>query len=189
MKRIVLLLIGILMLNVACQDESIEPEYKTNDTRGDMYEKTKTYDVKAVVTAIPDNEGSQITCVPEEAGVILAGSGWVSGHENILGKFDSDHSSYNKEYCEFSMTAEGPVVYTITNVILQRMNGEQLFVKNYMWINLVNGEISGYNDVIDGTGKFEGASGKTTMLNGKVDLETGIGYWEEEGYIILVSKG
>ena len=87
------------------------------------------------------------------------------------------------------MTAEGPVVYTITDVILQRMNGEQLFVKNYMWINLVNGEISGYNDVIDGTGKFEGASGKTTMVNGKVDLETGIGYWEEEGYIILVSKG
>jgi hypothetical protein len=188
MKRIILLLIGILMFNVGCQDESIESEYKTIDTKSAKYEKTKTYDVKAVVTAIPDNEGSQITCVPEEAGVILAASGWVSGHENILGKFDPDNSSYNKESCEFSLTAEGPVVYTITDVILQRMNGEQLFVKNYMWINLVNGEISGYNEVIDGTGKFEGATGRTDMLNGKADPDTGIATWEEEGYITLVRK-
>jgi hypothetical protein len=188
MKRIILLLIGILILNVACQDDSIEPEIYIADTKSANYEKTKTYTVKAVVTAIPDNDGSQITCVPEESGVILAGSGWVSGHENILGKFDSENSTFEKESCEFDLTTGVPTVYTITHVTLQRMNGEQLFVKNYMWLNLLNGEISGYNDVIDGTGKFEGATGRTEMLNGKADPVTGIATWEEEGYLTLVRK-
>jgi hypothetical protein len=188
MKQIILLLIGILILNVACQDDSIEPEIYITDTKNANFEKTKTYTVKAVVTAIPDNDGPQITCVPEQSGVILAGSGWVSGHENILGKFDSENSIFVKESCEFDLATGVPTVYTVTNVTLQRMNGEQLFVKNYMWLNLVNGEISGYNEVIDGTGKFEGATGRTDMINGKADPDTGIATWEEEGYITLVRK-
>ena len=115
-------------------------------------------------------------------------TGWVSGHETIFGKFDPENSTYEKEFCEFTMTAQGPVVYTLTHVTLQRMNGEQMFVENHMWLNVATGEISGYSDVVDGTGRFEGVTGRAEMLNGTVDLSTGIGNWEEDGYITLILK-
>ena len=197
MKRIIFLLVGALIFNFACQKESFESEYdEFIDSKNDMTfesqkaknEKTKTFHIKGSITATPNNDGLQIACVPVESGVLLVQSGWVSGHENIFGKIDSENSTYDKEFCEFGLTPDGPEVYNITNVILQRMNGEQMFVKNYMWINLINGEISGYSDVMGGTGRFEGASGSADMLNGTVDLITGIGNWEEDGYITLILK-
>ena len=189
MKRINLLLISMLMLNLACQDDFIETgtEMKVN-TAIDTYEKTKTYPIKGTVMAIPDNEGPQITCVPVEAGVIMPETGWVRGHETVFGKFDPENSTYEKEFCEFMMTTQGPVVYTLTHVTLQRMNGEQMFVENHMWLNAATGEISGYSDVVDGTGRLEGVTGRAEMLNGTVDLSTGIGNWEEVGHITLILK-
>lgn len=189
MKRIIFLLVGALIFNFACQKESIESENDLiNKTEKVVDGKTKTFNLKGIVSAIPNNEGNQIACLPVESGVIMASNGWVHGQENIFGKFDPENSTYDKEFCEFAITPYGPELYTRTNVILQRMNGEQMFVKNYMWINLTNGEISGYSDVIGGTGRFEGAAGSAEMLNGTVDLATGIGNWEEDGYLTLILK-
>lgn len=195
MKRNISLLIGILMLCNACQDESFEnlqTYLSTNDpeiTAGNAkYVKIKSFNIKAHVNAIPNNEGPQIDCFPVEADVTLTGSGWVSGQENIYGKFDQQNSTYAKEFCEFSITPEGPVVYTRTNVFLQNMSGEKLFAVNHMWINVATGEISGYSDIIDGTGRFKGASGSADMLNAIIDPETGVASWDEVGYITLVIK-
>ena len=189
MKRICLLSAGVLILAVACQDNFVEPENgMTTVEKSARLEKTITLHVKGCVKAIPDNDGSVVLCSPAEAGVTVPGSGRVSGHENILGKFDPGNSTFEKEYCEFTMTPEGPVIYMNTNVILQNMSGEKMFVKNHIWINAVNGDISGYSDVIDGTGRFEGVTGSTGMMNATIDPETGIGSWEEEGYITLVIK-
>ena len=195
MKRNISLIIGILLLCIACQDEtfeSLQAYLSTNDpvinASNAKYLKIKSFNIKAHVNAIPNNEGPQIDCIPVEADVSLTGSGWVGGQENILGKFDQQNSTYAKEFCEFSITPEGPVVYTRTNVILQNMNGEKLFVLNHMWINVINGEISGYSDIIDGTGRFSGASGRADMLNATVDPETGVASWDEVGNITLVIK-
>lgn len=188
MKRIIFLLVGVLLLSLACQDEFNDPVANNSATKSAKYDKTKTYQVKGWVTAIGNSDAPSITCVPVEAGVVLSGSGWVDGHENILGKFDVKNSTYEKDYCEFSMTNEGPLVYTRTNVILQNMSGEQLFVVNHMWLNVATSEISGYSEIIDGTDRFEGASGSAVMLNGKVDQDSDVASWEEEGEITLVIK-
>ncbi len=189
MKRIILLLISMLMLNMACQEDLIEPENEMQvNTAIDKVDKIKTYPIKGSVMVIPNNEGPQITCVPVDAGVIMAETGWVRGHETIFGKFDPENSTYEKEFCEFMMTSQGPVVYTLTNVTLQRMNGDQMFVENHSWLNVATGEISGYSEVVDGTGRLEGVTGRAEMLNGTVDLSTGIGNWEEVGHITLILK-
>lgn len=185
MKRIIFLLIGILALSVACQNDFVEPD---DSLKSANVEKTKSFPIKGWANIIPNPENPQVACNPVEAGVMLFGSGWVSGHDNILGTFNPENSTYENEYCQLEITEAGPVVYTETNVTLARMNGDKIFAVNHMWINAISGEISGYSDVFDGTGRFEGASGQTNMLNGTVDLATGIGSWEEDGYITLVLK-
>lgn len=189
MKRVYLLTAGFLILAVACQDNFVEPGNDlTPVTKSAKIEKTITFHIKGCVNAIPNNNGPVILCSPAEAGVAVPGSGRVSGHENILGKFDPENSTFEKEYCEFTMTPEGPVIYMNTNVILQNMSGEKMFVKNHMWFNVMTGDISGYSDVIEGTGRFEGVTGSADMMNATIDPVTGIGSWEEEGYITLVIK-
>ncbi len=189
MKRIFFLLIGILVFGVSCQDNFVEPE---NDlasvTKNAKTEKTQTFHINGWVKATPDLQQPEVACTPVEAGVTIKGVGWVSGQENIFGKFDPVNSTYENETCEFEMTPVGPVVYGRTNVILQKMNGENMFVKNHMWINVVSGEISGYSEVTGGTGRFDGATGMADMFNGSINLETGIATWEEDGYITLVLK-
>ena len=185
MKRVIFLLIGILIFCISCQDDLVEPE---NSLKSAKIEKTKTFQIKGWVTAIPNPEEQDIVCTPVEAGVTVKGIGWVSGYDNIFGRFDPENSTFMNETCDFMLTPEGPVVYTVTKVILQRMNGDQMFVVNYMWINVANGEISGYNDITNGTGRFDGVTGKTDMLNGSINLATGLASWEEDGYITLVLK-
>lgn len=189
MKRIILLLFGILALSVGCQDNLVDSE---NDavvnTKSAVYERIQTFPIRGRVTATPYLDQPEVSCVPIQAGVTLKGVGWVSGHDNIIGKFDPENSTYENEYCELEMTNHGPVVYAKTNVILQRMNGEQIYVVNHMWINVLNGEITGHNEITNGTGRFEGAKGETTMLDGTIDLATGIATWEEDGYLTMVLK-
>lgn len=189
MKRLFFLLIGILAFSVACQDNFVEPENDfTNDTKSAKIEKVKTFQIKGWVTATPDPDQPAIACAPVEAGATVKGMGWVCGHDNIFGEFDPENSTYELEFCELDMTPEGPVIYCKTNVILQRMNGDQMYLVNHMWIHVVSGEISGYNDINNGTGRFEGVTGKTDMLNGIIDLATGIASWEEDGEITLILK-
>jgi hypothetical protein len=186
MKRLFFLLIGILAFCVACQDDFAEPESSTKSAK---FEKTKTFQIGGWITIVANPEMPEMACNPVGANVLLKGSGWVSGQENILGRIDPENSTYETEYCELEINEEGhPFVYARTKVILQRMNGDKLFLVNHMWIDAMSGDISGYSDITDGTGRFEGAVGQTSMLNGTVDTEKGIGSWEEDGEITLVLK-
>lgn len=189
MKQVIFLLIGILMLSVACQDNFVEPENDmTVVTKSAKFEKTKTHQIKGRISVIPDPEAPMLTCSPVGAEIKMHSRGWISGHENIFGKFDQEHSIYEKESCELNMTDEGPVVYNRTNVIVQRSNGDKMFAVNNMWINVATGDIWGYTEINDGTGRFEGVTGRADMLNASIDLETGIGSWDEIGYLTLVIK-
>lgn len=189
MKRIIFLLIGILALSVACQDNFVEPENDLSTfTKSAKVEKIKTFQIKGWVTATPYADVPEIACNPVGTGVNIKGVGWVSGHDNIFGKFDPENSTFQNETCDFMMTEEGPVIYAKTNVILQRMNGDQMFGVNHMWINPSTGEISGFTEITDGTGRFKGVTGSTNMVNGSIDLATGIASWEEDGEITLVLK-
>lgn len=189
MKRVFLLLIGILVFSVACQDNFVEPENDmTVVTKSAKVEKNKTFQIKGWVSITPDPDKPDIACTPIDYGVTIKGIGWVSVHDNIFGKFDPDNSTFENEFCEFEMTPVGPVIYARTNVILQRSNGDKMFAVNHMWIIAITGEISGYNDVNNGTGRFEGVIGQTNIMNSTIDLETSIASWEEDGYITLVLK-
>ena len=189
MKRILFFLIGFLILSVACQDEFVEPEYDlTLGSKSAKYEKVKTFQVKGHVDAIPNIDLPFTSCTPEGSEVALPGSGWVSGHKSIFGEFVQDESFFNRDLCELSITPEGPVVYSHANVELTRSNGDKIFIDSHSWVNAATGVITGYNVIKDGTGRFEGASGQSDIVNGTVDPNTGIASWEEDGYITLVLK-
>jgi len=188
MKRIIFLLIGILILNVACQDEFVEPEISQANFTATKSEKLKTFHVKGQVDAIPNYDLPLIICTPVEYEVVLSSGGWVSGHENIFGKFVQEESLFTRDLCELSMTPEGPVVYSHASVELTKSNGDKIFVESYSWVNATNGDMTGYNVLTGGTGRFKGAFGQADMLNASVDLETGIASWDEDGYMTLVLK-
>jgi hypothetical protein len=187
MKRVFFLLIGLLILAVSCQDDFVEPENALT-TKSAKYEKNKTFQVKGYVEAIPNIDMPFVSCTPPEYEVALPGSGWVAGHKNIFGKFVQDESFFNRDFCEFSLTPEGPVVYSHANVELTRSDGDKIFVDSHTWVNVATGVITGYNEIVDGTGRFEGVCGKSDIVNGVLNPETGISTWEEDGYITLVLK-
>jgi len=151
-------------------------------------EKLKTFQVRGHVEAIPNLSNPTITCIPAEYDVILPGSGWVNGHKNIFGKFVQDESFFERDLCELNMTPEGPVVYSHANVELTSSDGDKIFVESHSWVNAVTGDVSGYNVIKDGTGRFKDAYGESDIINGTFDPETGITSWDEDGYITLVLK-
>ena len=185
MKRIIFLLIGILALSVACQDEFVEPE---NSLKSAKYEKTKTFLVKGWAEVIDDPNAPLFTCTPEDFGIQLCSSGWVRGHENILGKFIQEQSTYEKQSCDVTMINDEPVVNNIVKVDVLRVNGDWTYATNHTFINIATGEIWGYSDYTGGTGRFEGITGTTYMRNASMDPETGNLSFDEEGEITLVLK-
>ena len=189
MKRIVFLLIGILAFSLACQKEATDPvnEPEANLKSADV-EKTKTFYVRGHVEAIPDFGSPLTMCAPAEYEIELPGSGWVNGHKSMFGKFVLEESFFSRDHCELNLTPEGPVIYSHANVEITGASGDKIFVENHTWINATTGEISGYNEIKAGTGRFEGAYGNTDMLNATLDPETGIASWDEAGFITMVMK-
>jgi hypothetical protein len=57
-----------------------------------------------------------------------------------------------------------------------------------MYINVATGDIWGHNELVGGTGRFEGISGTTQILQAKMVPETGGVTWVEEGEITLILK-
>jgi len=189
MKRVFFLLVGILILCVACQDDFVESDKDmTPATKSAKYEKVKTFNVKGHVEAIPNIALPFTSCTPVAYEIALPGSGWVSGHKSIFGKFVQNKSFFTRDFCEFSLTPEGPVVYSHAEVEITSYTGDKIFVDSHSWVNAATGVITGYNVIKDGTGRFEGAYGESDILNGILDSDTGIASWEEDGYITLVLK-
>lgn len=189
MKRIIFLLIGILTFSMACQKEVVETDNGLEFTlKCAKAEKTKTFYIRSHVEAIPDFNSPLTLCTPTEYEIELPGSGWVSGHKDMFGKFIQDESLFVRDFCEFSLTAEGPVIYSHANVEITGASGVKIFVENHTWINAATGEIKGYNEIKGGTGRFDGAYGQADMLNATMDPVTGIASWDEEGYITILIK-
>ncbi|WP_321368021.1 hypothetical protein [uncultured Draconibacterium sp.] len=187
MKRVIFLIIGIFITATACQDDFVESENELSQVeKSAKFEKIKTFNIKSHITVIPNNEAPTITCNPET--IVMSGSGWVSGQESIFGKIVQEKSIYEKEYCELTMTMDGPVLYTKVNVLLHNTTNEKQFVINHHFINIATGESWGNSELTGGTGRFEGATGYTEMLNVIIDPVTGIGTWDEEGEITLILK-
>lgn len=189
MKRIIFLLIGIATFSLACQKEVVVPENEPDvNLKSAKVEKTKTFYVRGCAEAIPDFDSPLTSCTPTEYEIELPGSGWVSGHKNMFGKFVREESIFERDFCELNLTAEGPVVYSHANVEITGASGDKIFVESHNWINVITGEISGYNEIKGGTGRFDGAYGQADMLNATLDPVTGIARWDEEGYLTLVIK-
>jgi len=189
MKRVFFLLVGILAFSVACQDDLVEPE---NDLapgiKSAKYGKTQTFQIKGWARAIPDLESPMFICTPEELGIEGCSKGWLSGHENILGKIVQEESNYKKLLCDLMMINERPVLYDEMSADILRINGDRTFGTAHIWTDVTNGEIWGDYDFDGGTGRFEGITGTINMLNASYDPDTGVMSWDEEGEITLVLK-
>jgi len=188
MKRIIFLLIGFLILSVACQDEFVEPENDmTVATKSAKYEKTTIHEVKGWIKIIPDETAGRFQCETFGPEYDMCASGWLAGHFNILGKFIQEQSIYTKLYCELMLTDEGPVVYNEVSADILLATGERVYMLGFVWINPATGEVTGYGEYTGGTGHFEGITGTGQILNGIVLPEGGL-YWDAEGEITLVIK-
>ncbi|MDX8338653.1 hypothetical protein SLH46_05635 [Draconibacterium sp. IB214405] len=184
MKRLIFLLIGIFIMATACQDDFVEPD---DSLKSAKYEKTQTFQIKGWATVNGDDEAPNITCTPEYLGIEFCSRGWISGHENILGTIVHDESTYEKLWCVAEITPEGPVALNVVWADMLRTNGNRTFGTCYMYINVVTGDIWGYFNYEGGTGRFEGLTGTTQILNAKMLPDGGIS-WDEEGEITLVLK-
>ncbi|WP_167605051.1 hypothetical protein [Maribellus sediminis] len=187
MKRVFFLLIGILILCVACQDDFVEPE-NAPVTKSAKYERTKTFELRGHVSSIPDFNGPFVSCLPEGSGLVLAETGWVSGQVNILGQLMPEKCTYEGVSCEMDLTDGVPTVFITANVELVRNNGDKIILVSHMVLDPLINEISGYNEYIGGTGRFEGVTGECNIINGVLDPDTGIASWEEVGEITLILK-
>ncbi|WP_340111268.1 hypothetical protein [Maribellus mangrovi] len=187
MKRVFFLLIGILILCVACQDDFVEPE-NAPSTKSAKYEKTKTFELRGHVSSIPDFNGPIVSCLPEGSDLALAETGWISGQANILGKLVQEKSTYHGVQCGMEMTNGVPTVFITADVELVRNNGDKIILVSHMVLDPLTNEISGYNEYTDGTGRFEGITGECDILNGVLDPATGIASWDEVGEITLILK-
>lgn len=188
MKRVLFLLLGVLILAVSCQDNFVDPENDLSTIeKSAKFEKIKTFEVKGWTQIIPDETAPMFECMPVEAGVEMCSSGWLAGHLNILGKVVQEESTYEKLYCELMMTPEGPVIYNEVSAELQFATGGHVSGFGFVWINTVTGEVTGYAEYVSGTGRFEGITGTTQVVNGKVLPDGGL-YWDSVGEITLVLK-
>ncbi|MDX1284089.1 MAG: hypothetical protein R3182_03710 [Draconibacterium sp.] len=189
MKRVFLLFIGILIICVSCQNELLDPNSEMLAAeKSAKYEKTKTYQIKGWVTVIPDWESPMFTCTPEDLGIEFCSRGWVAGHENILGTIVQEQSTYEKVSCEVTMTEDGPVVHNVVRSDILRTNGNRTVIICHMYINVATGDIWGQNELISGTGRFEGITGTTHILQAKMIPETGGITWKVAGFVNLVLK-
>jgi hypothetical protein len=186
MKRVFFLLIGLLILAVSCQDDFVEPE-NAPVTKSAKYEKTKTFQVKGWTQVIPDETAGRFQCETFGPPFDMCAAGWMAGHLNILGDVVQEQSTYTKLYCELLMTPEGVVVYNEVSAELLMSNGERISGLGFVSINTETGEVTGHAEYIGGTGRFEGMTGRTEVVNGKVLPEGGL-YWDSVGEITLVLK-
>jgi hypothetical protein len=188
MKRVFFLLIGILAFSVACQDNFVEPENELSAVeKSAKFEKVKTFPVKGWINIIPDPDAPMFSCTPEQFGIEMCSSGWIKGIETILGKIVEEKSTYEKQSCDVTMTDAGPVIHNVVTAKVTYACGDIAFCESHTFINPVTGEVWGQTDVLDGTGRYEGATGTMYQLNGKMLPEGGLS-WEVEGYVTLVLK-
>ena len=186
MKRVFFLLIGILAFSVACQDNFVEPE-NAPVTKSAKYEKTKTFQVKGWTQVIPDETAGRFQCETFGPPFDMCAAGWMAGHLNILGDVIQEQSTYKKLYCELMMTPEGVVVYNEVSAELLMSNGERISGLGFVSINTETGEVTGHAEYIGGTGRFEGMTGRTEVVNGVVLPDGGL-YWDSKGELTLVLK-
>ncbi len=186
MKRVFFLLIGLLILAVACQDDFVEPENALT-TKSAKYEKTKTHHVKGWSQIIPDESAGRFQCETFGPPFDMCAAGWIAGHSNILGKMIQEESTYQKLYCELQLISGEPVVYNEVSAEVKLVSGEKIFALAYVSINTVTGEVTGHTDYIGGTGRFEGITGTIQIVNGRALPDGGL-YWDSEGEITLVIK-
>ena len=95
-------------------------------------------------------------------------SGWIKGRVTILGKIVEEKSTYEKQSCDVTIENGQPVVHNVVKGNVMYACGDITVCESHTFINVVTGEVWGYTDILDGTGRFEGATGKLDQLNGEM---------------------
>ena len=113
---------------------------------------------------------------------------WIAGHVNLFGPFVEGESLAVNEWCDFSITEEGPIIAAGSTFEVTNPQGEKLFGIHYDEFNVATGVITGTDELTGGTGRFEGCTGYDVLVNGSRDPETGIASWDIEGEMTLVLK-
>lgn len=187
MKSLKFLVIAFFVL-AGCSDDFIEeplPEMTDEDLKCGRLEKTITLIHFARLSAETDFSIPPVPCVPEQAGVVLGGGGWISGYANFLGKVNRDESTFVRESC---FLGPGPTqVTTISTGQMVGMRGDKYFYTTEYVADMATMTFEGTVTIDGGTGIFEDATGEVKMVDGVFD-SVGNASWRGIGKITLVRK-
>jgi len=194
MKTLHYLLIGILFAAFGCSEDFLpteNPEALLAAKKKAEVPKTVTIPVHGQVTTFPDYTKPLLPCtsIEIEMEMAVASEGTAKGHSTMIGTFVQEETTFETYLCDVQLTPEGfPVIYTESDVVITGQRGDQKFIKSCMWINVVTNEVTGFNELTGGTGRFEGISGRIDLADGRFDPETGSVCWKEEGYMDRVVR-
>ena len=165
MKKIIFFVSLLIIVSIGCENDEIIIQ-------------PVPFSINVMATANP--EGGMLECqMPEGDPVPLPKVSFTSGTATFLGTLDATKSTQEILNCNFNMSTmalEGDI-----KVILTGEDGDELHFTGQAQY-FMTGVGTGYLEVTNGTGKFEGAYG-WIRTNGTTDPITGIATTTGEGMI------
>ena len=191
MKTLLKLTGLFLLLFVGCTGEEAlnemnAPELlKSKNLMAVQAQEPKTVNVPMKVDfyCTPDETLPFVECTPSQAGIFLKGGGVVNGNATHVGLVNSEKSPWLMTGCSFN-----PMAYQLTSYVAGKItaaNGDYFFYTGQIVTQLPDYTLTGEIIMNDGTGKFKGVTG-SVLIEGGVDMTTGVLSWSGEGTIALV---
>ena len=183
MKKLKLVLTSIIVLfaTLGCEKEDLTQDASYLKALDKQTEKIKTVPFKGNFVSTPADV-VLIECADiNPTGVVIPAPkiNVVKGNATHLGILDQMNSPLIVEECSFDSNTG---ILTVTlNITVKNKNGDGIRFLGESNIS-IEGPASGTYNIVEGYGKFEGATGSLTT-NGFFNGETGVAEFSAEGFI------
>jgi len=162
MKRIIFLLIGLLFIASGCSNETLNTDSALEEAN-----------LKSATTKMIPSKGEIIISVDEYDAQGLGIKGKMSGYLTHMGKLDETKSTWVTLYHDFSQYP--PLVIQVNDLVFCAPNGDLLYGTYTGVLDITTSEINGSTVLEGGTGRFENATGQSTV--------TGYPWYDELGRV------
>lgn len=186
MKTVFSFFILTLLMLVSCNKELLEEEPLT------LKKAYVPVPMKADFCASPDMSSPMLLVPipgldPANPKNYMPSRMFVSGNATHLGQVDPKNSLCDVTEFTFFVDDQGnPFLSQIGTGTITAANGDYYHITWWVKTSLPGWTYIGEAKIIDGTGKFYGATGTVSMV-GKVDLAAGTNCWTGDGSIIFSS--
>ena len=185
MKNVRLLFSGFIILfaALACEKDELSEDALYLNASVKETAKMKMVPFKGRFVSSPDATFVPIVCdgINPETGepVVAAKNNIVEGNATHLGKLDYMISPLIVEACAVDFAVG--ILSVDLNITFRNKNGDGIRILGTSNITLA-GPATGSYEVVEGFGKFEGATGSVTTT-GFFNLETGVAEFSAEGMV------